>query len=77
MITCFQCRQRGHYASECDAMTKEVEQYHRGQTQTTKHGAGEQLLNADVLQDDPDSNIPTSWIFNHVHIIHDQIHIET
>ena len=58
-------------------MTEEVEQYHRGQTQTTKHGAGEQLLNAGVLQDDLDSDITTSWIFNQVHIIHDQTHIET
>ena len=43
MITCFRCGQHGHYASECDATTEEVEQYHRGQTQTMKHGAGEQL----------------------------------
>ena len=64
MITCFRCRQCGHYASECDAMMEEVEQYRRGQTQTMKHGAGEQLLNAGVLQDDPDSDITTIWMFN-------------
>ena len=76
-ITCFQCGQCGHYASECDAMTKEVEQYCRGQAQATKHDSGKQLLTAGVLQDDPDSDIITSWIFNQVHIVHDQTHIET
>ena len=70
-------RQHGHYASECNATTKEVEHYCGGQTQMTNHGAGEQLLNAGVLQDDPDSNITTCWMFNQVHIIHDQTHIET
>ena len=55
MIICFRCGQCGHYSSECDATTKEVEHYHRGQTQRMKHGTGEQLLIAGVLQDDPDS----------------------
>ena len=54
-----------------------MEHYHRAQTKAMKHGAGEQLLNAGVLQDDPDSDIATSWIFNQVHIVHDQTHIET
>ena len=76
-ITCFRCGQHGHHASKCDAMTEEVEQYHRGQTQMVKHGAGEQLLNAGVLHDNPDSDITTSWMFNQVHVVHDQTHIET
>ena len=42
-----------------------------------KHDAGEQLLHAGVLQDDPDSIITTSWIFNQLHVVHDQTHIET
>ena len=77
MITCFQCGQCGHYAAECDATTEEVEHYCRVQTQMTRHGAGEQLFNAGVLQDDPNSDITTSWMFNQVHIIHDQTHIES
>ena len=36
-----------------------------------------QLLHVGVLQDDPDSDITTSWIFNQIHIVHDQTHIET
>ena len=77
MITCFRCRQCGHHASEHNATTEEVEKYCRGQTQTTNHGAGEQLLTAGVLQDDPNSDITTSWMFNQVHVVHDQTHIET
>ena len=43
----------------------------------TNHGAGEQLLAAGVLQDDPNSDITTSWMLHQVHIVHDQTHIET
>ena len=42
-----------------------------------KHKKGEQLLTAGVLQDDPNSDITTSWMINQVHIVHDQTHIET
>ena len=43
----------------------------------TNHNAGEQLLTAGVLEDDPNTNITANWMFNQVHIIHDQTHIET
>ena len=77
MVTCFRCGERGHYASECDATSEEVQQYHASQSQATKHDSGEQFLHSGVLQDDPDSNITTSWIFNQIHVVHDQTHIET
>ena len=48
-VTCFRCGQRGHYESECDATSKEVQQYRAGQPQATKHDLDEQLLHADVL----------------------------
>ena len=63
VITCFRCGQRGHYTSECNATTKEVEKYCKSQT-TTNHGAGEQLLNSGVLEDDPNTDITTNWMFN-------------
>ena len=74
-ITCFRCGQRGHYASEFNATTEEVEKYRESQTPTTNHGAGEQLLTAGVLEDDPNTDITTNWMFNQVHV--DQTHIET
>ena len=76
VITCFRCGQRGQYASECDATTEEVEKYRKSQT-TINHGAGEQLLNSGVLEDDPNTDIITNWMFNQIHVIHDQSHIET
>ena len=54
-----------------------MEKYRRSQTTATTHNTGEQLLNAGALEDDPDTNITTSWMFNQVHVIHDQTHIET
>ena len=42
-----------------------------------KHKSREQLLHSGVLQDDPDSDITTSWIFSQIHIMHDQTHLET
>ena len=77
MITCFRCRQHVHYASECDATSEEVQQYHGGQSHATKYDSGEQLWHVGVLQDDPNIDITTSWIFNQVHTVHDQTHIET
>ena len=77
MIACFRCGQHGHYASECDATSEEIQQYRAHQSQTTKHDSGEQLLHSGVLQDDPDSDITTSWIFNQIHVVHDQTHLET
>ena len=76
-ITCFRCGQHGHYASECDATIEEIQQYCAGQSQTTKHDSGEQLLHSGVLQDDPNGDITTSWIFNQIHVVHDQTHLET
>ena len=76
-ITCFRCRQHGHYASECNATTEEVEKYRGSQTQTSNDSAGEQLLTTGVLQDDLNTNITTNLMFNQVHVIHDQTNIET
>ena len=76
-ISCFRCGQHGHYASECNATTEEVEKYRGSQTQRTNHSAGEQLLTAGVMQDDPNTDITTNWMFNQVHVIHDKTHIET
>ena len=74
-ITCFRCGKRGHYASECDATTEEVQQYRAAHT--SKHESGEQFLHSGILQDDTNSNITTSWIFSQVHVVHDQTHLET
>ena len=74
-ITCFRCGKRGQYASECDATTEEVQQYRA--TQAAKHESGEQLLHSGVLQDDPNNDITTSWIFSQLHVVHDQTHLET
>ena len=76
-ITCFRCGKRGHYDSECDATTEEVQQYRATQSQAAKHKSGEQLVHSGVLQDDPNSNITTSWIFSQLHAVHDQTHLET
>ena len=62
-------------ASEYDATTEEVQQYRA--TQAAKHEAGEQLLHSGVLQDDPNNDITTSWIFSRLHVVHDQTHLET
>ena len=62
-------------ASEYDATTEEVQQYRA--TQAAKHEAGEQLLHSGVLQDDPNNDITTSWIFSQLHVVHDQTHLET
>ena len=75
-ITSFRCGQRGHYASECNATTEEVEKYRGSQTPTTNHSAGEQLLTAGVLEDNPNTDITTNWMFNQDHVIHDQTHID-
>ena len=74
-ITCFRCGKRGHYASECDATTEEVQQYRAAQT--SKHESGEQFLHSGILQDDTNNDITTSWIFSQVHVVHDQTHLET
>ena len=54
-----------------------MEKYHKSQTPTTNHGAEEQLLTTGALKDDPYTDITTNWMFNQVHVIHDQTHIET
>ena len=74
-ITCFRCGKRGHYASECDATTEEVQQYQAAQT--SKQESGEQFLHSGILQDDANNDITTSWIFSQVHVVHDQTHLET
>ena len=74
-ITCFRRGKRGHYASECDATTEEVQQYRAAQT--SKHESGEQFLHSGILQDDTNNDITTSWIFSQVHVVHDQTHLET
>ena len=43
-VTCFRCGQCGHYASECDATSEEVQQYRASQLQATKHDSGEQSI---------------------------------
>ena len=54
-----------------------MEKYRKSQTPTTNHGTGEQLLTAGVLEDDPNTDITTNWMFNQVHVIYDQTHIKT
>ena len=75
-ITCFRCGKCGHYASESEATAEEVQQYWATQS-ATRHESGEQVVHSGFLQDDPNSDITTNWIFSALHVVHDQTHLET